>query len=417
MNTTSQENDSMAKGDMLVNNLIYRQPQQLSLAVNRTMKRQRFQLKNYDNGDTATINWNTGSDYVKQYNSYLTFTVKLTGTDTPTANFGVGSALNVLETLIINTKSGAPLDRIERLNLLSAKQIRHQKSQDWIDNFGTMIGMTPLGTEDTAILNTSGTKFIIPLNLLSGLFNPVGGHLFPPHLAAGLEMIIKFADYRTALVQKSGTVTGYTINDISIMTDNITLSDDTQKSLNFESASSGLEYTYPRFHTATSAITSTSINVQMAKSVAQASTLTATIIDNSVALNVTVDSLKSAVWDVTSWSVRLGSLYFPNETLTDAAVDGVESYFISQAVNDKSKFSHAENSISVADFKDRHAIISASFERDQALNLSGVAVNNSRQIEVSATLQALPGTAHQIVVFLEYSAVAKAFIDNCSISI
>ena len=105
MNTTSQENDSMAKGDMLVNNLIYRQPQQLSLAVNRTMKRQRFQLKNYDSGDTATINWNTGSDYIKQYNSYLTFTLKLTGTGTPTANFGVGSAINVIESLIINTKS------------------------------------------------------------------------------------------------------------------------------------------------------------------------------------------------------------------------------------------------------------------------------------------------------------------------
>ena len=123
MNPTSQE-DSMAKGDMLVNNLIYRQPQQLSLAVNRTMKRQRFQLKNYESGDTATINWNTGSDHVKQYNSYLTFTLKLTGT-TPTANFGVGSAINVIESLIINTKSGAPLDRIERLNLLSAKQLRH----------------------------------------------------------------------------------------------------------------------------------------------------------------------------------------------------------------------------------------------------------------------------------------------------
>ena len=51
------------------------------------MKRQRFQLKNYESGETATINWNTGSDYVKQYNSYLTFTLKLTGTSTPTANF------------------------------------------------------------------------------------------------------------------------------------------------------------------------------------------------------------------------------------------------------------------------------------------------------------------------------------------
>ena len=70
----------------------------------------------------------------------------------------------------------------------------------------------------------------------------------------------------------------------------------------------------------------------------------------------------------------------------------------------------------VADFKNLHAIISASFERDQALNLSGVAVNNSRQVEVSATLQSLP-VNHQIVVFLEYSAVAKAFIDNTSISV
>ena len=51
MNTTSQENDSMAKGDMLVNNLIYRQPQQVSLAVNRTMKRQQFQRKNYEDGE------------------------------------------------------------------------------------------------------------------------------------------------------------------------------------------------------------------------------------------------------------------------------------------------------------------------------------------------------------------------------
>ena len=71
MNSTSQENDSMAKGDMLVNNLIYRQPQQLSLAVNRTMKRQQFQRKNYEGGDTAVINWNTGSDYIKTYNSSL----------------------------------------------------------------------------------------------------------------------------------------------------------------------------------------------------------------------------------------------------------------------------------------------------------------------------------------------------------
>ena len=94
----------------------------------------------------------------------------------------------LLKVLISIQKSGAPLDRIERLNLLSAKGLRHQKSQDWIDNFGSMIGMGATGVfgSDPEILNATGTKFAIPLNLLSGLFNPVGG----PDLKLLLNLLI-----------------------------------------------------------------------------------------------------------------------------------------------------------------------------------------------------------------------------------
>ena len=78
--TSMTKGNDRSKGDLLVNNLIYRQPQQLSLAVNRTLKRQQFQRSSYEAGETAIINWNTGSDSVNSPNSYLVFTVKLTGT-------------------------------------------------------------------------------------------------------------------------------------------------------------------------------------------------------------------------------------------------------------------------------------------------------------------------------------------------
>ena len=417
MTSMTQGNDR-SKGDLLVNNLIYRQPQQLSLAVNRTLKRQQFQRSSYEAGETAIIDWNTGSDSVTAPNSYLVFTVKLTGTD-PKANFGVGSAINLFDRITITSKSGTDLDRIDKLNLLRAKQLRHRNSQDWIDHYATAIGMgsTGLASSDPDILNATGTKFVIPLNLLSGFFNPTGGHLIPPQIAAGLEISLRFADFRTALVQKTGTVEGYRISGISMMTDCVTLSDDTQKSLNFESAQSGLEFTYPRYHTATSVVSSTAINVQVAKSVAQASTLTATLVRQSDILKVEADSLRSVPWLITSWSARLGNLYFPNEALTDDATDGLESYFITQTVNDKAKYSHAENAVSIADFKDGFGVIMASFERDQSLNLSGCPVNNSRQIELSATLDSFTDGNREITVFLEYSCVAKCYIDNCSVSV
>ena len=409
---------SQIKGDMRVNNLIYKQPDSLSLAVNRTMKRQKFQQNSYSDGETAIINFNTGSDYMKNCNSYLTFELTLTGT-TPTANFGIGSAVNLFESILITTRSGSELDRTESLNLHSAKTLRQKNSQDWIDNFGSMMGMGSTGIAGTDAANTSATatKFVIPLSKLSGVFDPVGGLLLPPQLAAGMEIRLTCADFRTALFQKAGTVTGYTISNISIMADLVSMSDSTQKSLNFESATNGLEYTYPRWHTAKTTGTSTDINVQISKSVAQASMLYAVLVKQADVLDVTTDSFASEAWDITSWSTRVGSLYQPNEPLKDTAKDALESYFISQAVYDKARYNHAENSVSLVDFKTNgSAVICSSFERDQALNLSGTAINNSRQVEVNITLDSWAYNL-EVSVFLEYHSVCRAFMDNASIAV
>ena len=234
--------DESYSGDLLVNNLIYRQPKALSLAVNRTMRRQNFQRSSYSGSETAIIVLNTGSDYIKACNSYLTFNMLVTGT-TPTANFANGSAVNVIQNITIRSRSGTELDRIENVALWSKNDARHTYASSWFSKYGTMAGMgaTGVGATDAAILSATDAKFVIPLSMISGLFRPVGGQLLPPQMAAGMEIHITLADYRTALFTKAGTVTGYTLSSISIMADCVTLSDDTQKSLNFESASCGLE--------------------------------------------------------------------------------------------------------------------------------------------------------------------------------
>ena len=410
--------DKTVQGDLMVNNLIYKQPKALSLAVNRTMKRQLFQKSSYTASEIARIDWNTGSDYVNPHNSYLTFKVLLTGT-TPTGNFGNGSAVNFIERITITTRSGTELDRIERCNLWSKQETRHTYGQDWITKYGSMAGFgaTGVAATDAANLSATATRFVIPLSLLSKFFTPTSDQLIPPMLASGLQIEISFADYRTAVFQKGGTVTGYTISDISIMADCVTLADDTQKTLNSEAAKSGLEYTYPRIYTSTQTVASTAVNAQIRKAVSQATQLNGVLLTQADVLDVTKDSLKSEAWNVSDWSYRLGGLYFPNQTLKDSSQDGLESFFISQACYDKGKHGHAENSVSLTDFTTNgYAQMSANFEKDQSLNLSGLPINNSRVAELNGTLASYSAPI-ELVVFLQYTAVCKCFLDNAVVAV
>ena len=73
----SDTTDSESKGDLLVNNLVYKQPKNLSLAKCRTHVKQFFQRSDYPSAPnkTAIIDWNTGSSYIDVGNSYLALTV------------------------------------------------------------------------------------------------------------------------------------------------------------------------------------------------------------------------------------------------------------------------------------------------------------------------------------------------------
>ena len=331
--------------------------------------------------------------------------------------------MNLLREIRLRSRSGTELSRVENLNLYSKIISRYYYPQGWIDKFGTLMGFgsSSIGATDPAILSEGvAVRFCIPLKMLCPFFNPkASNQLLPPHLASGMECSLVLEDFRTALFEKTTSLTSYSITQPSFVLDLVDLTDSTQRSLNMESANSGLEWTYDQVYVSSNSLSSgqTNVNVQISKAVSQAEIVFSIMIPSANLIDQTVDSFNAPVWDILSWGMKLGNLNFPNEKINDILKDGKESFFNSQMVFDKVNHPYNEGSVSMTQFKSGGAgIMSCSLEKMTHLQLSGLPVNNSRSIELSATLDTYTG-ARQLYTFLVYTSVCKAFIDNVAVSI
>lgn len=405
--------EQKSKGDLMVNNLIYQQPKALSLAVNRTLKKQYFQKSTYSPLETAVCDWNSGSDYVSIDDSYLLLDITSVGGD---AHFGSGSILNCIERIVITSRSGTELDRLERANIINKQMMRFGHSQDWILTSGSKMGLGTNGLASDGTVLTAGVsrRHIIPLKYLCGFFRPVNDQMIPPSLAAGMRIEITFADYRNALYQKSATVTNYTVDKIEFSLDCVTLADDTQKSLNEEASKSGLEYTFPRFYTSSSTVLSTAVNLQIRKAVSMAKSVHTFLLTQSNLTDVTADSQASAALDFESWGYRLGGLHFPNQPIRDD-VQHLQTYAIAEATWERSG-DHKPPGVGWSIFESTNGELTASLERDQRLNLSGLPLNNSRVLELDAKLNAYT-VPLEAVSFLQYVCVCRSYLDNTVVAL
>ncbi|MEI8137850.1 MAG: hypothetical protein WCH21_11045 [Bacteroidota bacterium] len=417
----SDVNDESGSSDLMVNNLVYKQPVALSLAVNRTYKKMFFQRSAYvgDKSSTAIATWNTGTSYINCDNSYLSFKVRLTGTSTPTASFGSGSAMNIFNECRLTSRSGTELDRLQNANLWSKFDSIYSKPEGNLQTLGSVQGFGPtLSSSDPANLNgVTYKRFVLPLYAISPFFRPMKKQLIPPQLASGLEIQLVLEDFRTALLGISGTTTGYDIEGLYFNLDCVDMTDSVQKTLNYSSSSEGLDYTFERIFTSTSQLPSNqlSISQQVRKAVSQACFATTLTISQADRINIAVDPLCAVPFNYTSFQYRLGALYFPNQEVIDAS-DGVEAFLIAQQVYDKLKHPYSEGATTLAKFNAKHGVLSASFEKDTSLNLSGLPINNSRVLELNATYEAVAEPL-DVITFLQYCVVARSYIDNTAVSI
>jgi hypothetical protein len=414
-----------ASSDLRINNLVYQQPAALSLAVNRSLKRQFFQRSTYTGARSTTMicDWNSGTSSVNLSNSYLTFKVKLTGAGGSNANFASGSAYNIINELRIQSRSGTELERLQNANLWGRNDSLFNMSSEWLGTVGSNqgFGATRSGTFDIENVDTiKATRFVIPLAQLTTFFRPVDGQMLPPQIASGLHFEIVLEDFRTAFFQKVSGITGYEIEQIYFQLDCVDLTDDCQRTISDISARTGLEYTYNRIFTSQSQlpIGQLSLSQQIRKACSQANYVTTITLSQADKIDITKDSLASIPFNYTNFQYRLGSLYFPNQQLTSTDTEDVacEAYTITQSVYDKLRLMFDNGSVSFAVYKASLAVLSASFEKSQFLSISGLPVNNSRVLEVNAEYEAVSENL-EVYSFLQYTAVVRTFLDNSAIAI
>jgi len=412
--------------DLIVNNLVYVSPEPLSLAVNRSQNKNWFQRANYAQGETSRIDFNSGSDYIDPANSYLLFTVQLVGTGSVSANFGSGSAMNLIRMITLRSKSGTELDRVENANIWSRIHTINTESLAYLETTGGTEGwdipsLTGTGTPAYPLTLSNTKTYALPLKRLSGFFAPLkNGQPLPAASFSGLTMEIIWEDVRTACVKDPltlGTCTGYNITNISVMCDSITLTDDTQKTLNSISSQVGLENTYCRTYTSINDMPSsqTTLSAQVRKAVSNCNYAIAVVLDPAKIRDISVDSFASLNYDVINYQWRLGSLYFPNQPIQDSNISGVEAFIASKMTFGKLHNEHQEGAVSFANYLTNAGSICGSFEKNQALLVSGLPINNSRVLELDVTFNS--ALNRQVYVFMCYNSVSRSYLDNTSVAL
>ena len=135
------------------------------------------------------------------------------------------------------------------------------------------------------------------------------------------------------------------------------------------------------------------------------------LVDTASVNDITLDSYKSSDWDIDQWAYRLGGLHFPHQPIAGDG-EAIESFMIANNTYDKTRHPHSENSIPATTFATGGmSEMSASLERDQSLNLSGLPLNNSRVLELDARIGTYTAPM-ECTLFLTYTCVARAYLDN-----
>ena len=280
-------------------------------------------------GQTTVFDFTSGTSFSNNYNGYLTFDVVLTATGVtgagPSANFGSGSAMNLINQNTLKSRSGTELSRVENSNVWSKFYHVNSLPKEYLARNGLVEGWGPtrIAASDPAnVFGPSGSggvtpaqvsKFCIPLSRLSPFWDPIKRNLkYPAQLCSGLHYEIIWESVATAMVQKSagglGTITGYTLSNIAIMLDTTTMTDEVQRSINVEAAQNGLEITYHSIYTTQQTLIggSTNLNLQLRKAVTQANFAMLVMINQAAIGDISVDSFLAFGADFTSAQYRLG---------------------------------------------------------------------------------------------------------------
>jgi hypothetical protein len=425
------QGDSVRSGLVSLNKLDYNLSPDLSVAVSRSYKRHFAQQTTYTPSQRSIIILNSGAEYIDPANTALVFSVTNTGTNQ--VSFGNGSCANLIRRIVLTSRSGDELERIERVNLLAPVLDRYERSEEWCATVGGVQGYLPRDTNDFSNGATSigvdivngvnqgvTVRYVLPLGCISGLFRSFD-RLLPSMLMSGLRIEIEWETAITAFQSEPSQVPAvpdYQINDLQVMADSYTLTDSVQRSLNETASLSGLEIVFSSyFNNQSSTNENTSLQIQVRKAVSRALGFIMKVHDNVPAVDT--DSTASSPWEFTSLQARIGSLYFPQQPLSGDTVNTVarECYYHTIRGFNKIATHSAPPQVNYADFLSKSGVFAQDLERSSVQKLTGVPINNSRSLEIKAKFADTEAATGKLVdTWLTYVRLCRVYLNNVEVT-
>lgn len=411
------------KGDSIeklldVNDLVYMMPKNLSLASARNVKEYVAQKSNYSSSESSIIiTIQSGAQYVNWAASHLRFKLDITrAANTPNTSWGKGSAFNLFREVIVTSRSGQEICRLDRCNVYRLHKDRLHMSDEELASVGSLMGYDQVVAAAGSAAPT--TEWIIPMCKVAGCFD--SKKLMPNWLSSGLRIELRLETPATAFVNlttgnnpaaSTVAVSSYNIVDPKIACDTFHLNDAAMKKLNEISARNGLEYVFQAQHAVSDNFTTGQTTVDVNKAVSRALGCTAITRQTANISKIGVDSLVCEPFAIQQSQFRLGSQYFPHQPLESLN----EHYWNTLYTTEKLKSSHP-SSVSLSEYKTDHGVITTNLERSNILALSGLPINNSMTLSLDARYSTTPTGGRQLTLFLEHVVVAKIFVNNVSIS-
>jgi hypothetical protein len=453
MKAESSEKVGMSKIQE-INRVKYALPSNLNVVERRTNKVSFADQNSYSSqsGNEVVIRMTASTDYVYGKNSYLIFEVQCAGTGDE-IGFKNNTAMSLFDRVLYEDRSGAELERNDKLNAYCASvvPIHHCRSSSAVheaiggqfQNYDRIYAPTT-GLPDPTERGKNGSLLdydakadsitvIIPLSDFLGIYNQET--LVPSMLVSGSLIRLQLAKATVAFQNldpsdTTSTVTSYTISNPRVILDSLTLSPVVQKNLMEQSqAGGGLDFCYETVYYQSGNVTSgqTNFNLQINKAVSRCQKLywKNRAVGTPEASNK--DNLGATNYNISQLDYRLGDLFFPQRviSLPSGGVpqkNGSEFYENTiQSINrmktkvdppavSKDIWLTSGTSLNANDAdndNDGRAINCQSFEMSSALQYSGLAINNSRQLEARIAFYGSPETGQVIDAWICYLKLAK----------
>lgn len=426
-----------------INNLTYSIGRSLSVCTESNYVYEPLNISGVASGPNKTVQrtLNTGASFVHGPKSYLMFNVKAVAKQngtvvpvvpradavTPQTNylsFGEGSALNLIDEVIVHSKDGVDISIDRYADGLNNILWQYGKSSEYQKTSGsgvmTAYGLAPHGTAlnqapEQAIWSKeeigdflhkpAGFDVAIPMSAICRLF--AFDKLLPSQLMSGLSISIKFKSVEDAFIYVGGNPANewtYTIEDAYMRIATCDLADNMQaKIASMSEGKGGLKILIDDYYHERQSVKGTA-NVNVRANISQGLALYVKTTPQDAYNDITKDNFNQDS-SVTGYYFRHGSNQYPKTEVRG----GEEQWY--QVVNamDKNMDGHSCG-VSRNSWFRKGRINAYNFERSD-LELSGVALSNSKSLSFNATYS--NSDEKYCDIWLKHSKLISVFLNNC----